>query len=55
MTRRIFITGEAHGIDKSIVEAFADIGNKVAFCNIDAVRSEAVATQTGAEPFIRSM
>ena len=48
MQRRVFITGGAHGIGKSIVEAFAGRGDKVAFCDIDAVRGEAVAAQTGA-------
>ncbi len=48
MDRRIFITGGAHGIGKSIVEAFAGRGSRVAFCDIDAVRGEVVAAQTGA-------
>ena len=43
MSRRVFITGGAHGIGKSIVEAFANRGDKVAFCDIDAVRGETVA------------
>ncbi len=47
MSRRVFITGGAHGIGKSIVEAFVSRGNKVAFCDIDAARGEAVAAQTG--------
>ena len=46
MTRRIFVTGGAHGIGKSIVEAFAGRGEKVAFCDIDAVRGEAISAQT---------
>ena len=48
MSRRVFVTGGAHGIGKSIVEAFAGAGDKVAFCDIDAVRGESVASQTGA-------
>ena len=46
--RRVFVTGGAHGIGKSIVEVFASKGEKVAFCEIDAVLGEAVAAQTGA-------
>ena len=38
MQRRVFVTGGAHGIGKSIVEAFANRGDKVAFCDIDALR-----------------
>ena len=48
MFRRVFVTGGAHGIGKSIVEAFANRGDKVAFCDIDAVLGEVVAAQTGA-------
>ena len=43
MSRRIFITGGAHGIGRSIVEAFLGAGNQVAYCdlndgNIDGTR-----------------
>ncbi len=48
MARRIFITGGAHGIGKSIVKSFASRGNRVAFCDIDIARGEAVTAQTGA-------
>jgi len=48
MIKRVFITGGAHGIGKSIVETFANRGDKVAFCDIDAAQGEAVAAQTGA-------
>ena len=48
MSRQVFITGGAHGIGKSIVEVFAGRGDKVAFCDIDAVLGEQVAVQTGA-------
>ena len=48
MSRRVFVTGGTHGIGKSIVEAFAGRGDKVAFCDIDAVLGEQVAVQTGA-------
>ena len=48
MERRVFVTGGAHGIGKSIVGTFANRGDKVAFCDIDAAQGEAVAAQTGA-------
>ena len=48
MSRRVFVTGGAHGIGKSIVDAFVSKGDKVAFCDIDTVRGEAVVAQTGA-------
>lgn len=48
MIKRVFITGGAHGIGKSVVETFASRGDKVAFCDIDVARGEAVAAQTGA-------
>ena len=35
MNRRVFITGGAHGIGQSIVEAFSKVGDKVAFCDIN--------------------
>ncbi len=49
--RRIFVTGAGHGIGRSIVEAFATAGDQVAFCDIDTVRGEEVATATGARFF----
>ena len=48
MNRRVFVTGGAHGIGKSIVAAFSGRGNKVAFCDIDALRGKTGAAQTGA-------
>lgn len=48
MKKRIFVTGGAHGIGKSIVEAFAAKGDKVTFCDIDTCRGKAVAAETGA-------
>lgn len=34
MSRRIFITGGAHGIGRSIVEAFLQAGDQVAYCDL---------------------
>lgn len=48
MSRRVFVTGGAHGIGRSIVEAFAGRGDKVAFCDIDTVSGKEVAAKTGA-------
>lgn len=48
MKRRIFVTGGAHGIGRSIVETFCTTGDKVAFCDIDSSRGESVAEKTGA-------
>lgn len=33
--RRIFVTGGAHGIGRSIVEAFLQVGDRVAYCDIN--------------------
>ena len=49
--RRVFVTGAAHGIGKAILEAFIKEGDKVAFCDIDRKRGEAVATDIGARFF----
>ncbi len=51
MERRVFVTGGAHGIGQAMVEAFVAEGDKVAFCDIDAVRGRVVAEATGAEFF----
>ena len=48
MKRRVFVTGGAHGIGKSIVEAFARTGCEVAFCDVDAPWGGAVAAETAA-------
>lgn len=46
--RRVFVTGGAHGIGKSIVEAFVEKKYEVAFCDIDSSRGEELEKQTGA-------
>lgn len=33
--RRVFVTGGAHGIGRSIVEAFLSVGDSVAYCDIN--------------------
>lgn len=48
MGRRVFVTGGAHGIGRSIVETFRKAGNRVAFCDIDSLRGKDVAEKTGA-------
>lgn len=35
MKRRVFVTGGAHGIGRSVVEAFSAMDDHVAFCDID--------------------
>lgn len=45
--RRVFVTGGAHGIGRSIVEAFRKAGAQVAFCDLDETRGKNVAEATG--------
>lgn len=49
MNRRVFITGGAHGIGRALVEAFANEGDKVAFCDIDQKLGIEVASYTGSQ------
>ena len=49
--RRVFVTGAAHGIGRAIVEAFVNEGDRVAFCDIDAVRGADFAVASGARFF----
>ena len=42
MSRRVFVTGGSHGIGRAIVEAFANKGDRVAFCDIDVERGNEV-------------
>ena len=46
--KRVFITGGAHGIGRSIVDRFYQQGNQVVFCDIDDTRSLKTAYETGA-------
>ena len=47
-SRRVFVTGGAHGIGRAIVEAFVNAGDCVAFCDIDVKRGEELKAATGA-------
>ena len=51
MNRRVFVTGGAHGIGRSIVEAFSKVGYRVAFCDINAELGNDVAQNCGAKFF----
>lgn len=48
MKQRVFVTGGAHGIGKSIVEGFAAKGDSVHFCDINIELGQEVAEKTGA-------
>ena len=47
--RRIFITGGAKGIGKSIVQSFCERGDLVAFCDSNEVAGQQTAHETGAQ------
>lgn len=47
MKRRVFVTGGAHGIGRGIVEAFAQRGDQVVFCDIDPELGARTAAETG--------
>lgn len=49
--KRVFITGGAHGIGRSMVETFTDAGAIVAFCDIDQQLGQKAATATGSKFF----
>ncbi len=51
MSKRVFITGGAHGIGQAIVEAMTAQGHEVAFCDIDIERGQAVACCSGSSFF----
>lgn len=46
-SRRVFVTGGAHGIGAAVVRAFANAGCQVAFCDIDAKAGTELAQQSG--------
>ena len=51
MNRRVFVTGGAHGIGRGIVETFSKVGDRVAFCDINAELGNDVAQKCGAKFF----
>lgn len=46
--KRVFVTGGASGIGKSIVKAFSDSGCRVAFCDCNEAAGQQTAQETGA-------
>ena len=48
MNRRVFVTGGAHGIGRGIVETFSEVGDRVAFCDINAELGNEVAQKCDA-------
>lgn len=51
MNRRVFVTGGAHGIGRSIVETFSKVGDRVAFCDINEELGNEVSQKYGATFF----
>ena len=51
MNRRVFVTGGAHGIGRSIVDAFSKVGDRVAFCDINEELGNVVAQKYSAKFF----
>lgn len=47
-SHRVLVTGGAQGIGSAIVKAFADKGNRVAFCDINEPLGRMMANSTGA-------
>ena len=50
-TRRVFVTGGAEGIGKTIVRAFRSAGHRVAFCDRNEAAGKETALQTGTSFF----
>lgn len=51
-TRRVFVTGGAKGIGKTIVKVFRSAGHRVAFCDINEIAGKETALQTGTRFFL---
>lgn len=49
--KRVFVTGGANGIGKTIVSKFREIGCRVAFCDIDEKAGTTTAEATGSQFF----
>ena len=49
MKRRVFVTGGAHGIGRSVVGAFSAMDDHVAFCDIDLEQGKMTVDATGAK------
>lgn len=49
--KRVFITGGAYGIGRSVVKAFSEKNYKVAFCDMDEQKGKSTSIETGATFF----